>query len=107
MANHGYRFRENNSKMLMPQETPWDYVFSKGECFFVKIHLKDGDVICGRYAGKSFTSAYPQAAQIFIEEQFILKKDGDEENLCIVDNSAGIWISENEISWIDFRVCDL
>ncbi len=106
MAHQWYRFREEKGDMLMPQETPWDYIFSKGECFFVKIYLKNGNVICGKYAGKSFTSAYPQAAQIFIEQQYLLEKDEKEEKISLIDNSAGIWISENEISWIDFRVCD-
>ena len=100
MANQVYRFRENNSNMLMPQETAWDYVFSKGECYYVTIHLKDGKVIYGEYAGKSFSSSYPQTAQIYIEKQILLDKEGNPGK---VNNSAGIWIAENDVSWIDFR----
>ena len=101
MANQWYRFREKKSNMLMPQETAWDYVFSKGECYYVTIHLKDGNVIHGKYAGKSFSSSYPQVAQIYLEKQILLDEDN---NPGVVNSSAGIWISENDVSWIDFRV---
>ena len=101
MAHQGYTYREKKSDMLMPQETAWDYVFSKGECYYVKIHLKSGEVIYGEYAGKSFTSAYPQMAQIYIEKQILLDKETGQPGR--VDSSAGIWISETDISWIEFR----
>lgn len=101
MAHKGYSFREKNKDMLMPQETAWDYIFSKGESYYVTIHLKDGEKIYGEYSGKSFSSAYPQTAQIYIEKQILLDKEGNPGR---VNNSAGIWISETDISWIDFRI---
>ena len=100
MAHQGYYFREKKSDMLMPQETAWDYIFSKGEPYYVTVHLKSGEEIHGKYAGKSFTSAYPQTVQIYLEKQFLLD---DDKNPGEVNASAGVWISENDISWIDFR----
>ena len=39
-----------------PMAKPWDYVFSQRKPYWLKVTLKDGTIIGGKYAEKSFTS---------------------------------------------------
>jgi hypothetical protein len=38
--------------------------------------LKDGNKIAGTYGENSFTSSYPSEEQIFLEETWVLNKEG-------------------------------
>ncbi len=43
--------------------------------------LKDGNKIAGTYGENSFTSSYPSEEQIFLEETWVLNKEGRFERL--------------------------
>lgn len=84
-----------------PMAKPWDYVFAQRKPYWVKVTLKDGTVIAGRYADKSFASSAPAQEQIYLEETWILNSNGGFERA--KNNSAGVIILSNEISHIELR----
>lgn len=82
-----------------PTQKPWDFVFSKMEPYWVKVILKDGTKIAGRYAEKSFTSSAPADEQIYLEETWILNdKSGF---LRPKKRSAGVLILSKDISYVE------
>jgi hypothetical protein len=60
-----------------PSIRPWDCVFKELEPCYVRVYLKDGNVIGGKYSDKSFASAYPYNEQIYLEEIWILDESYD------------------------------
>lgn len=84
-----------------PTAKPWDYVFSQRKPYWVKITLKDGTIIAGRYADKSFSSSAPSEEQIYLEETWLLNNRGGFER--VKNNSAGVIILSSEISYIELR----
>lgn len=84
-----------------PTAKPWDYVFAQRKPYWVKVTLKDGSIIAGRYADKSFASSAPAPEQIYLEETWILNDNGGFER--VKNNTAGVIILSNEISHIELR----
>lgn len=78
---------------------PWDFVFGKREPYWVVIHLKNGDMICGKYGYRSFSSSYPAPEQIYLEEVWY-QEDGVFTEP--VDRSAGIIVMGDEIRAVEF-----
>ncbi|WP_100641508.1 DUF6338 family protein [Marinobacter salexigens] len=90
-------FKKN---ILSPYKQPWDYVFAKKESMWIVVYLKDGEIIRGKFAEKSFASSYPSERQIYIEEVWREKngkKFGEK-----VTRTKGILISQDEIKYIKF-----
>ena len=84
-----------------PTQMPWDYFFAKKECCWVKITLKNGDVIGGYYGTKSFASNAPATEQVYLEQKWVLSDKGAFERE--VKNTFGVIILTSEISHIEFR----
>lgn len=84
-----------------PTAKPWDYVFSQRKPCWMKVHLKDGTIIAGRYAEKSFASSAPAEEQIYLEETWILNENGGFERA--KNNTTGVIILSSEISHIELR----
>lgn len=84
-----------------PTAKPWDYVFAQRKPYWVKVTLKDGTIIAGRYADKSFASSAPAPEQMYLEETWILNDRGGFERA--KKNTAGVIILSNEISHIELR----
>jgi len=84
-----------------PTAKPWDYVFSQRKPYWVKVTLKDGTVVAGRYADKSFASSAPAPEQIFLEETWLLNYKGGFERP--KNNTAGVIILSSDISYIELR----
>lgn len=84
-----------------PTFKPWDYVFSQRKSYWVKVTLKDGTVIAGRYADKSFASSAPAPEQIYLEETWVLSEKGGFARA--KNDTAGVIILSNEISHIELR----
>ncbi|HAS6885137.1 hypothetical protein J4H56_02005 [Vibrio alginolyticus] len=85
-----------------PVKMPWDFVFKQRQWYWVIIELKGGGKIAGKYAGKSFSSSYPAPQQIYLEERWVL--DEDDSFTRVRSGSAGVLISSDEISNIEFFV---
>jgi hypothetical protein len=89
-----------NKKMVNPIKSPWDSFFSRRECFWVIVTLKNGRKIGGKYSIGSYASTFPNPKEIYLKEVWKL----NERNgfVKIKNNSEGIIITENEISTIEF-----
>jgi len=92
------RFKKN---IHHPTQKPWDYFFAKKKCSWVKVTLKNGDVIAGYYGTNSFASSAPADEQIYLEKKWILTEKGGFERE--VNRSDGVIILTSEISHIEFR----
>lgn len=84
-----------------PTGKPWDYVFAQRKPYWVKVILKDGSIIAGRYAENSFASSAPAEEQIYLEETWILNDRGGFERK--KNSTAGVIILASEISHIELR----
>lgn len=84
-----------------PIAKPWDYVFSKRKPYWVKVILKNGTIIAGRYAENSFTSSSPAEEQIYLEETWVLNDKGG--FVRAKNNTAGVIIFSSEITHIELR----
>ena len=82
-----------------PTQKPWDFIFSKREPYWVKVILKDGTKIAGKYAGNSFASSAPAEEQIYLEETWILNdKLGFDRPK---KRSAGVIVMASDISHVE------
>ncbi|SMO43022.1 hypothetical protein SAMN06269117_10457 [Balnearium lithotrophicum] len=81
--------------ILHPIQSPWDYVFRRGNSYWVIIHLKDGRKIGGKFSTNSFASSYPSKEQIYLEEVWKLDENGRFKEP--VESSQGIIILGDEI----------
>ncbi|WP_445360235.1 DUF6338 family protein [Microbulbifer sp. EKSA005] len=83
-----------------PISKPWDFVFSKRSRYWVIVTLKSGEKIAGKYAENSFTSSTPAKEQIYLEEAWVLNKNGGFKRSR--NNTSGILVISDEISTIEF-----
>lgn len=82
-----------------PIQKPWDFVFSKREPYWVKVILKDGTKIAGKYSGNSATSTAPAEEQIYLEETWLLNdKFGFDRPK---KRSAGVLVLSKDISYVE------
>ena len=91
-----------HERILRPEVSAWDYIFSSKKSYWIIIHLKDGRNIGGVYSSNSFTSAFPYKQDIYLEE--LWKLDENKKFVEKIERSAGIWIVSDEISSIEFFV---
>lgn len=86
-----------------PHPTPkaWDFVFSQRKQYWVKVILKNGEMIGGLFSTKSFASSAPAEEQIYLEQTWVLNKEGGFERM--KNDSAGVMVLSSEISHIEFR----
>jgi hypothetical protein len=87
-------------RLLTPNNSAWDDFFSQWEDYWVIVTLKSGRKIAGKYACKSYTSGFPAPKEIYLEEEWMLNKQGLFKKKR--EQTQGILICENEISTIEF-----
>lgn len=83
-----------------PTQKPWDYVFGQRRTYWVIVTLKNGEKIAGMYGPDSFASSAPSEEQIYLEEQWILNRDGGFERKA--EQTLGIIILSSEIRSVEF-----
>lgn len=86
--------------MPHPTEKPWDYVFSRGESYWIIVTLKGGRRIGGLYSSKSFTSSSPSIEQIYLEEAWVINSKSGFDRKRV--NSKGIMVLSPEIVTVEF-----
>lgn len=84
-----------------PTGKPWDYVFSQRKPYWVKVTLKNGTVIAGKYADNSFASSAPASEQIYLEETWLVNEKGGFERK--KNSTAGVIILSADILYIELR----
>lgn len=88
-----------NNFLPHPTNSPWDYVFSQRNFYWLIVTLKDGTILGGKYGAGSFASSYPEDPQIFISEQWLVDQEGFIRK---VNDSSGIMILSKDIKTIEF-----
>lgn len=88
-----------NNFLPHPTNSPWDYVFSQRNFYWLIVTLKDGTILGGKYGVGSFSSSYPEDPQIFISEQWLVDQEGFIRK---VNDSSGIMILSKDIKTIEF-----
>ena len=83
-----------------PTLKPWDYIFSQRKCYWVIVSMKDGEKIGGKYSSQSFASSSPAPEQLYLEETWVLNKDGGFERPRV--DSAGVIILSADIVNVEF-----
>lgn len=86
--------------LLDPMGKAWDYFFSLRSACFVLIHLKNGNLIGGIFADKSYASAYPFSEDIYLQE--VWKVDAMGKFINRMPNTKGLWICKDSIDYIEF-----
>lgn len=99
----GWKFLRN-TKLLKryfhhPFKKPWDYVFSKGEAYWVIVTLNDGRKVGGRYDSDSFASSSPCPEQLYLQEAWEVNEDGGLERP--LEGTAGVLVLSPEISAVE------
>lgn len=84
-----------------PTGKPWDYVFAQRKWYWMKITMKDGTVLGGKFGDKSFASSAPEEEQIYMEESWVVDDTG--AFVRIKDKTAGVIVVSSEISHIELR----
>jgi len=84
-----------------PTAKPWDYVFAQRKQYWAKITLQDKTVIGGLYGSKSFASSAPAEEQIYLEETWVINKNGGFDRR--KNDTEGVIILGRDISYIEFR----
>lgn len=82
-----------------PTGKPWDFVFSQRIPYWVIATLNDGRKVAGLYHSKSFASSSPAPEQIYLQEAWVLSKNGGFERART--DSAGIIILAKEIATLE------
>ena len=98
-----YRLRNTQmfqNSMRHPIDKPWDYVFSQRKPYWIRIMLKDGTVVGGKYAENSFSSSSPAPEQIYLEESWIMKETGGFHRA--KERTEGILLFGSEIKFLEF-----
>ncbi len=86
--------------VVHPIPTPWDYIFGKGESYWVIFHLKSGERVGGYYSSKSFSSSYPDPAEIYVEQIWRLDEEGRFREK--VGRTAGGFIKAEDCKFVEF-----
>ena len=81
--------------------TAWDRAAPGAGGTFVRVRLEDGKWIGGWFSSSSFVSTYPHTRDLFIEQQYRMKKDGTFGEA--VEGSSGVWLAIGDadvVEWI-------
>lgn len=82
-----------------PTLKSWDFVFSQRKSYWIKITLKDGSKIAGKFSSNSFASSFPAEEQIYLEETWILNDSGGFERA--KNRSDGVIVIGSEIAYVE------
>jgi hypothetical protein len=60
-----------------PAPTAWDWFFlERADNYYVRIHLKSGEMLGGYYGENSYATSYPHEQEVYLEEAWRLDEDG-------------------------------
>lgn len=80
-------------------QEPWDAVFSKKEPYWIRIYLKNGNIVGGDYGGISHTSISSSEKSIYLEKSYVINEDGGLERP--KEKTAGVIVLHSEISHLE------
>ncbi len=80
--------------------TAWDHAFRDRPPCFIRARLKDGSWTGGWYGPRSYASAYPQPAELFLQSAWQLNPDGSFGPK--VNRTAGLHLRASDIDVLEF-----
>ncbi|MET7787591.1 DUF6338 family protein [Streptomyces sp900116325] len=95
------RLRSRGSRSTYdPVPTAWDKVFQRRSHCLVRARLKSGSWIGGYYGERSYTSGYPEAADLYLQTTWAVSETGLFERP--LEHSGGIYIRMDDVEFLDF-----
>ena len=66
------------NKLARPRAAPtaWDFAFSSADESFVRLTLRNGQMVGGRLAKESFASSWPGPRALFLQEAWSMSEEG-------------------------------
>jgi hypothetical protein len=83
-----------------PVPTAWDIVFRARSSGFVRARLKSGVWVGGWYGKRSCASAYPNAADLYLESAYQMNSDGSFGPR--VQGTSGLYLRIDDVEVIEF-----
>ncbi|MFB8216122.1 DUF6338 family protein [Streptomyces anulatus] len=83
-----------------PTPTAWDKVFQRRSHCLVRARMKSGLWVGGYYGEKSYTSGYPEAADLYLQTTWSVSSAGRFE--APLPHSGGIYIRMDDVEFLDF-----
>lgn len=78
----------------------WNYVMGQRAGRYVRVHLKDGGIVGGVFADRSFGSTDPRRGDIYLQTAWQLDDKGN--YLEPLPTSQGVWISHDVMAFVHF-----
>lgn len=78
-----------------PTPTAWDKTFQNAAQCFIRILTKEGTWVGGYYGSESYSTSYPEAQQVFLEQAFSVAEDGTIGDK--IEGSQGMLVDCSEI----------
>lgn len=80
-----------------PAPSGWDFLFSDEPSCYLRIRTHEGTYIGGKFAADSYASAFPNDADVVIEEAYSIEEDGK------FGEPLGypLYISKAEMAWLE------
>lgn len=91
--------RRLQGRIVNPIPLAWDHVFGKGDPCFVLVHLKDGNLIGGLYAGDAFASSYPEVQEIYLSEVWRIDEKGRFQTK--IEATRGVLLNRDVIEYLE------
>ncbi|MHC1719125.1 MAG: DUF6338 family protein [Clostridiaceae bacterium] len=88
--------------IIHPIPQAWDWFFGKCKPYYVLIHLKNSHLIGGLYSENSYASAFPFKKDMYIEEVWKVKDNGEFDSK--IEGTKGMWISKEDFDYIEFFI---
>jgi hypothetical protein len=79
--------------------TAWDHFFNFRENCLIRLRMKDGAMLGGKYTIGSFASSFPEKPDLYLSELWSLDNDGI--FLGRVKDTKGLLVSFEEVSFIE------
>ncbi|MCX4092545.1 DUF6338 family protein [Nocardia sp. alder85J] len=97
-----------------PHPRAWDHVWSRENRYIVRIKLKSGTWLAGRYGGTdddmSYASGYPEAGELYLSTQLAVHpKTGEfvvRDGTAPVQLPSGVLVRWEEIEYLDLQRMD-
>lgn len=83
-----------------PTPTAWDYCFTGREPGWLRVMTADGLWIGGWFGVESYASSYPEARELYIEQQYRMSDEGEFADE--IPESAGVYVRCDDARVVEF-----
>lgn len=87
-------------RIVHPTPKAWDSRFGGARPCWILVHLKDGALVGGKYATRSFVSSYPRPEDLYLEEVWRVDAEGKFREA--IPQSEGLWVPGRSVQFLEF-----